>query len=67
MAKGMIAVMIPLHFLPRFQQKPKISDFYEQLTGKNPTSLKVFVEREKNQFEKQPARRHIKPEWPLLG
>lgn len=53
MAKGMIAVMILLHFLPRFQQEPKISDFYDRLTGKKPTSLKTFVEREKYRFEKQ--------------
>lgn len=52
MAKGMIAVIILLHFLPRFQQEPKISDFYERLTGKKPTSLKTFVEREKEKFEK---------------
>lgn len=51
--KGMIIVMILLHFLPRFQKEPKISDFYEQLTGKKPTNLKKFIEREKKQFEKQ--------------
>ena len=43
MAKGMIAVMILLHFLPRFQQEPKISDFYEQLTGKKPISFEKFA------------------------
>lgn len=53
MAKGMIAVMILLHFLPRFQQEPKISDFYERLTGKKPTNLKSFVKREKDKFEMQ--------------
>lgn len=53
MAKGMIAVMILLHFLPRFQQEPMISDFYERLTGKKPTSLKSFVKREKDKFEMQ--------------
>lgn len=52
MVKGMIIVMILLHFLPRFQKEPKISDFYEQLTGKKPTDLKTFIEREKIQFEK---------------
>ncbi len=50
MARGMILVMIMLHFLPRFQAAPRISKFYEQLTGKKPTTLKAFVEREKNQF-----------------
>lgn len=53
MVIGMIIVMILLHFLPRFQKEPKISDFYERLTGKKPTDLKFFIEREKNKFEKQ--------------
>lgn len=53
MAKGMIIVMILLHFLPRFQKKPTISDIYERLTGKKPTDLKTFIKREKKQFEKQ--------------
>lgn len=53
MVKGMIIVMILLHFLPRFQKEPKISDFYERLTGNKPTDLKTFIEREKKQFEKQ--------------
>lgn len=52
MIKGMIIVMILLHFLPRFQKEPRISDFYEQLTGKKPTDLKTFIEREKKQFDK---------------
>jgi uncharacterized protein YbjT (DUF2867 family) len=51
MAKGMIVVMILLHYLPRFQKEPKISNFYERLTGKKPTDLKTFIEREKKQFE----------------
>jgi len=37
-------------FLPRFQSQPEISDFYEQLTGKQPTSLREFIEREKEKF-----------------
>ncbi|MFW6044078.1 MAG: NmrA family NAD(P)-binding protein [Marinilabiliaceae bacterium] len=49
---GMIIVMILLHFLPRFQKEPEISDFYERLTGKKPTDLKNFIEREKKQFDK---------------
>ncbi|NLO71829.1 MAG: NmrA family NAD(P)-binding protein [Porphyromonadaceae bacterium] len=53
MAKGMIIVMILLHFLPRFQKEPKLSFFYEQLTGKKPTDLKTFIKREKKQFEIQ--------------
>ena len=53
MVKGLIIVMILLHFLPRFQKEPKISDFYERLTGKKPTDLKTFIEREKKRFDKQ--------------
>ncbi len=50
--KGLILVMIMLHFLPRFQKKPGISNFYEKLTGKKPTSLKDFIKREREKFEK---------------
>ncbi|HKK82412.1 MAG TPA: NmrA family NAD(P)-binding protein [Prolixibacteraceae bacterium] len=50
MKKGMIMVLIMLHFLPRFQKEPVISTFYEQLTGKQPTSLKVFISREQARF-----------------
>lgn len=50
MEPGMIIVMILLHFLPRFQKEPRISDSYEQLTGKKPTDLKTFIDREKTQF-----------------
>lgn len=50
MAKGMILVMIMLHFLPRFQKEPVISNNYEKLTGKKPTKLFEFIIREKQQF-----------------
>lgn len=53
MAIGMIIVMILLHFLPRFQKEPKISHLYERLTGKKPTDLRSFIEREKHKFEIQ--------------
>jgi uncharacterized protein YbjT (DUF2867 family) len=53
MVKGMIVVLILLHFLPRFQIEPKISDFFERLTGNKPTDLKTFIEREKKRFDKQ--------------
>ncbi len=52
MVKGMIIVMTLLHFLPRFQKEPSISDFYQRLTGKKPTDLNTFINREKKQFEK---------------
>lgn len=50
MKTGMIAVMIMLHFLPRFQEAPRISNFYEKLTGKQPISLKAFLEKEQKRF-----------------
>jgi uncharacterized protein YbjT (DUF2867 family) len=53
MVKGMIFVMLLLHFLPRFQNEPRISDFYERLTGKKPTDLRSFIDREKKRFDKQ--------------
>lgn len=49
-AKGMILVMIMLHFLPRFQKEPVISNYYEKLTGKKPTKLIEFIKREKEKF-----------------
>ncbi|WP_029034146.1 NmrA family NAD(P)-binding protein [Salinimicrobium terrae] len=52
MPTGMILVMIMLHFLPRFQKEPPISNVYEQLTGRKPTKLEDFIEREKGLFEK---------------
>ena len=50
MENGMILVMILLHFLPRFQKEPVISNFYERLTEKKPTDLKTFIKRERAQF-----------------
>jgi len=50
MAKGMIIVMMLLHYLPRFQHEPPVSDVYQKLTGKEPTTLKAFIEREKQKF-----------------
>jgi uncharacterized protein YbjT (DUF2867 family) len=50
---GMIIVMMMLHYLPRFQDEPKISGFYEKLTGKKPTLLDAFIIREKEKFKKQ--------------
>lgn len=51
MAKGMVVVMLLLHFLPRFQNEPNISNFYEKLTGEKPTSLKDFIKREARKFD----------------
>lgn len=51
MAKGMIIVMLILHFLPRFQKEPNISNFYEKLTGKYPTRLEDFIKRESKKLD----------------
>lgn len=40
-------VMTLLHFLPRLQSEPEISDWFQKLTGKQSTTLREFVEREK--------------------
>lgn len=53
MASGFAIVMTMLHFLPRFQTDPEISDSYRMLTGQEPTTLKAFIEREKHTFVKQ--------------
>jgi len=50
--KGKIMVMLILHFLPRFQEEPEISTFYEDLSGKNPTKLSRFIKRKKGKFLK---------------
>lgn len=53
METGMIIVIMLLHFLPRFQKEPRISEFYEQLTNKKPTTLKQFILRESNSLLQQ--------------
>ncbi|MFP4555394.1 MAG: NmrA family NAD(P)-binding protein [Bacteroidales bacterium] len=50
---GLIIVMTLLHFLPRFQKEPRVSGFYEQLTGNKPTDIKTFIYKEKSKFEMQ--------------
>ena len=46
MESGFAMVMTLLHFLPRFQNEPFISDNYHLLTGKHPTTLRDFIQRE---------------------
>ncbi|WP_194976349.1 NmrA family NAD(P)-binding protein [Aquiflexum lacus] len=50
MASGFAVVMTTLHFLPRFQKEPDISDHYQKLTGKKPTSIREFIAREKEKI-----------------
>lgn len=52
MPSGMILVMIFLHFLPRFQKEPRISGFYEEVTGNKPTSLRDFILRQQAEFDR---------------
>jgi uncharacterized protein YbjT (DUF2867 family) len=47
---GYALVMTILHFLPRLQSEPEISDNYQKLTGKAPTTLQEFIEREKEKL-----------------
>jgi len=49
-ATGFIIVVIMLHFIPRLQKEPKISQSFEQLTGRKPNTLAEFIEREKQLF-----------------
>lgn len=46
--KGMIAVMIMLHFLPRFQAKPRISTAVEKILNRKATGFEEFVRREQH-------------------
>lgn len=48
--KGFAVVMTILHFLPRFQKEPAVSDHYKLLTNKPPTTLASFLTREKEKF-----------------
>lgn len=45
---GFAIVMTLIHFLARFQQKQKVSGRLRELTGREPTRLKEFMEREKD-------------------
>ena len=45
-SNGFAVVMTILHFLPRFQKEPEISDNFQKLTGKKPTSIREFIARE---------------------
>jgi uncharacterized protein YbjT (DUF2867 family) len=51
MAPAMIFVMIMLHFLPRFgDNKQRLTTTVKDITGKNPGTLRDFIEREKDKF-----------------
>ena len=48
--RGLALVMTVLHFLPRFQDEPRISDNFKKLTGREPTTISKFIEREKTKI-----------------
>jgi uncharacterized protein YbjT (DUF2867 family) len=48
--KAMIVVMTLLHFLPRLQKPPRIVATYKKLTGREPTTLAAFIDRERKYF-----------------
>lgn len=47
---GFAMVMTILHFLPRLQAAPIISNNYQKLTGAVPTTLEEFIKREKEKI-----------------
>jgi uncharacterized protein YbjT (DUF2867 family) len=47
----LIFVMIMLHYFPRFQTTPEISDSVLKISGKKPESFLGFVKRNKEQFK----------------
>lgn len=52
MKRGMILVMIMLHFLPRIQKQSTLSDSFQIIIKKQPTLLYDFLAREKDNFTK---------------
>ncbi|MDX5481931.1 MAG: NmrA family transcriptional regulator, partial [Hymenobacteraceae bacterium] len=46
----MVLVMIMLHFLPRFQAAPPVSDSIKQISGFSPTGFRTFVQRERKEL-----------------
>lgn len=47
-----ILVMIMLHFLPRFQKQPALTDCVEQLTSEKPRTFESFVRQNKSLWQK---------------
>ncbi|WP_128545442.1 NmrA family NAD(P)-binding protein [Larkinella soli] len=46
-APAFILVMILLHFLPRFQKEPVITDWIEKITGEKPRGFDLFIQENK--------------------
>ncbi len=51
-SNGFALVITILHFLPRLQKEPRISDDFSVITGKKTNKLKEFIEREKEKITK---------------
>ncbi|GAB4420912.1 MAG: SDR family oxidoreductase [Bacteroidia bacterium] len=49
-APGLILVMIMLHYLPRFQAAPALSDWAGRLTGRQPATFAAFARRHEALF-----------------
>jgi hypothetical protein len=49
---GYIGVMLLLHFLPRFESEPNISDDYQKLMGEDAETVDEFVLRHNAWFKK---------------
>jgi hypothetical protein len=47
---GYILVLIMLHYLPRFQKSPPVSQSIREISGHAPTSFREFVEQNKSQL-----------------
>ena len=50
MDTGFAFVFTLLHFLPRLQKAPAVSTTFYEITGKHPTSLREYIEREQSEF-----------------
>ncbi len=51
---GFAVVMTMLHFLPRLQKEPEISNNFKMLIGKDPTTVEEFIERERENLTPKP-------------
>lgn len=51
----LILVMIMLHYLPRFQKKPILTDWVEKITGRPPTTFDQFIHDNRTNLTKYAA------------
>ncbi len=48
--RGLIMVMLVLHFLPRIQKEPEIVSTYKDIFKRDPNSIDFFIEHNKDKF-----------------